>query len=121
MRKDLTVVDASAWIFKGTGLHNGSVLPAAIGSDVDSLQPRASHPANVQVLAHSGLPVNQAQANTRDGNTFYSDMTYYADPTSKAGVWTAAPTTGYRRCCPAAANRRRPRRWCSRSPATCSG
>ncbi|HEY2698348.1 MAG TPA: N,N-dimethylformamidase beta subunit family domain-containing protein [Pseudonocardiaceae bacterium] len=83
----LTVADASAWIFKGTGLHNGSVLPAAIGSDVDSLQPRATHPADVQVLAHSGLPASQAQANTRDGNTFYSDMTYYTGPNAKAGVW----------------------------------
>ncbi|HEY4018080.1 MAG TPA: N,N-dimethylformamidase beta subunit family domain-containing protein [Pseudonocardiaceae bacterium] len=84
---DLTVADASAWIFKGTGLHNGSVLPAAIGSDVDSLEPIATHPANVQVLAHSSLPANRAQASTRAGPVFYSDMTYYADPTSKAGVW----------------------------------
>ncbi|HJP77175.1 MAG TPA: N,N-dimethylformamidase beta subunit family domain-containing protein [Pseudonocardiaceae bacterium] len=84
---DLTVADASAWIFKGTGLHNGSVLPGAIGSDVDSLQPRASHPANVQILAHSGLPANQAQPNTKMGNVFFSDMTYYADPKTKAGVW----------------------------------
>jgi hypothetical protein len=87
VRADLTVADASAWIFKGTGLHDGSVLPAAIGSDVDSLEPQAGHPANVQVLAHSGLPANKAQANTRAGPTFYSDMTYYSDPASKAGVW----------------------------------
>jgi hypothetical protein len=87
VRANLTVVDASAWIFKGTGLQNGAVLGDAIGSDVDSLQPRATHPANVQVLAHSALPANQAQANTKMGNVFYSDMTYYADPTSKAGVW----------------------------------
>ena len=87
VRADLTVTDGSAWIFAGTGLHTGSILPAAIGSDVDSLQPRATHPADVQVLAHSALPANQAQANTRDGNIFYSDMTYYTDPATKAGVW----------------------------------
>ena len=87
VRADLTVADGSAWIFRGTGLHDGSTLPAAIGSDVDSLQPRATHPANVQVLAHSALPANQAQPSTHAGNVFYSDMTYYTDPAGKAGVW----------------------------------
>jgi hypothetical protein len=87
VRADLTVADASAWIFKDTGLRNGATLPAAIGSDVDSLEPLAGHPANVQVLAHSALPANKAQPSTHVGPTFYSDMTYYTDPTSKAGVW----------------------------------
>lgn len=85
----LTVTDASAWIYQGTGLHNGAQLPAVIGSDVDSLEPdpNAGHPANVQVFAHSALPANKAQAGTRDGAVFYSDMTYYSDPASGAGVW----------------------------------
>ena len=86
--KDLTVADASAWIFQGTGLQNGGVVPNAIGSDVDSLAPvNATYPPNVQILAHSALPANQAQASARAGGTFFSDMTYYTDPTSNAGVW----------------------------------
>lgn len=83
----LTVTAANSWPFAGTGLHDGSVLPNVIGSDVDSLAPPASHPADVQILAHSPLPADRAQANTRDGAVFYSDMTYYTDPASGAGVW----------------------------------
>jgi hypothetical protein len=83
----LTVTDANAWIFAGTGLRDGARLAGVIGSDVDSLEPRAAHPADVQVLAHSPLPADQAQPNVRAGPTFYSDMTYYTDPVSKAGVF----------------------------------
>lgn len=83
----LTVADDSAWIFAGTGLHNGSALPAVIASDVDSLEPGQGHPAGVQVLAHSALPAGQAQARSRAGGVFYSDMTYYTDPASHAGIW----------------------------------
>lgn len=87
VQASMTVVDPAAWIFQGTGLANGSTLPNVIASDVDSLEPGLSYPANVQVLAHSALPANQAQANTHSGPVFYSDMTYYTSPTSKAGVW----------------------------------
>ncbi|HKN98098.1 MAG TPA: N,N-dimethylformamidase beta subunit family domain-containing protein [Pseudonocardiaceae bacterium] len=84
---NLAVADPSAWIFKDTGLGRGATVPAVIASDVDSLEPVAAHPPDVQVLAHSPLPVRQAQAATRKGPVFYSDMTYYTDPASKAGVW----------------------------------
>jgi hypothetical protein len=83
----LTVTDADAWIFAGTGMRNGQSLPGVIGSDVDSLEPPASHPPNVQVLAHSALPADKAQTHTRVGPVFYSDMSYYTDPVGKAGVW----------------------------------
>ena len=83
----LAITAPQAWIFAGTGLHSGQRLTGVIGSDVDSLQPIATHPANVQVLTHSPLPTDQAQPHTRDGNVFYSDMTYYTDPASNAGVW----------------------------------
>lgn len=87
IQADMTVTDAGAWLFTGTGLRDGSVLANVIGSDVDSLEPREGHPADVQILAHSALPANKAQAGTRAGPLFYSDMTYYSDPTSGAGVW----------------------------------
>ncbi|HEY1573029.1 MAG TPA: N,N-dimethylformamidase beta subunit family domain-containing protein [Pseudonocardiaceae bacterium] len=84
---DLTVADPTAWIFKGTGLTKGSKVPGVIASDVDSLEPVAAHPPDVQVLAHSPLPVRQGEAASRDGPVFYSDMTYYTDPAGQAGVW----------------------------------
>lgn len=84
---DLTVTDGNAWLFAGTGLHTGSVLPNVIGSDVDSLEPRGGHPDDVQILAHSALPAGRAQAASRNGAVFYSDMTYYSDPAGGAGVW----------------------------------
>jgi hypothetical protein len=83
----MTLVDTSAWIFAGTGAGSGTRLPDVIASDVDSLEPMIGTPANVQVLAHSALPVHQAQARTRHGDVFYSDMTYYTDAKNKAGVW----------------------------------
>jgi hypothetical protein len=87
VRAGLTVTDANAWLFRGTGLRDGATLRDVIGSDVDSLQPAAEYPSDVEVLAHSALPAAKAQANTRDGAVFYSDMTYYTDPVGKAGVW----------------------------------
>lgn len=87
VRAGLTVADSSAWIFAGTGLRNGSVLPAVIASDVDSLEPAQSRPTHVQILAHSALPAAQAQPHIHTGPVFYSDMSYYTDPTSHAGIW----------------------------------
>jgi hypothetical protein len=87
VHESMTVVDPSAWIFNGTGVHDGMALPGVIASDVDSLEPGLTHPASVQVLAHSALPVKQAVATSHTGTTFYSDMTYYTDPKSKAGAW----------------------------------
>jgi hypothetical protein len=82
----MTVADPSAWIFDGTDLHAGATLSDLIASDVDSLE-QGDHPPGVQVLAHSALPVDHAQPGSHDGNVFYSDMTYYTDPKTKAGVW----------------------------------
>lgn len=83
----LTVTDSAAWLFTGTGLGNGASVPNVIASDVDSLEAGQSHPANVEVLAHSALPADHGQASTHDGPVFYSDMTYYTDPRTQAGVW----------------------------------
>ena len=83
----MTVADPNAWIFQNTGLTTGQALPNVIASDVDSLESGLGFPQNVEVLAHSPLPADQAQANTHNGPVFYSDMTYYTDPATKAGVW----------------------------------
>jgi hypothetical protein len=83
----LRITDPNAWIFQGTGLPAGAAVPGVIRSDVDSLEPRASHPANVQVLAHSPLDAHHAQARTQMAGVFYSDMTYYTDPVGHGAVW----------------------------------
>lgn len=83
----LRVTDSTAWIFAGTGLHDGQEIPGVIGSDVDSLDPQVGFPPNIAVFAHSPLDASQAQARTRHGGVFFSDMTYYTDPQSQAGVW----------------------------------
>jgi hypothetical protein len=80
------VAEANAWIFKGTGLQNGSQVPGVIASDIDHLD--VSAPTNIEVFGHSPVPLSVAYTNQGQwgGNT-YSDMTYYTDPTSGAGVW----------------------------------
>jgi hypothetical protein len=83
----LRVTDTAAWIFAGTGLRDGQAVPGVIRSDVDSLVPSVGHPPNVQVFAHSPLDARHAQARTQANGIFYSDMTYYTDPASGAGVW----------------------------------
>jgi hypothetical protein len=83
----LRVTDAAAWIFTGTDLHEGQDVPGVIGSDVDSLDPQLGFPPNVAVFAHSPLDASRAQARTSHVGVFYSDMTYYTDPESHAGVW----------------------------------
>ena len=83
----LTVSDASSWLFTGTGLANGTVLPGVIGSDVDALEVPQAVPADVQVVAHSPLSTADATAASRQGAVFYSDMTWWTDPQGQAGVW----------------------------------
>ncbi|HEY0803608.1 MAG TPA: N,N-dimethylformamidase beta subunit family domain-containing protein, partial [Pseudonocardiaceae bacterium] len=88
----MAVADPTAWIFAGTGLSGGSVVPNLVGSDVDSLEPGPVHPTGVQVFAHSELIAAQAQPASRAGPVFFSDMTYYTDPAGNAGVWDSGTT-----------------------------
>ncbi|HBW21242.1 MAG TPA: hypothetical protein DEH11_20630 [Actinobacteria bacterium] len=106
LHASLVVADASAWIFRGTGLHDGSAIPGVIASDVDSFYPANAHPSDLQVLSRSPIPASLGQSAL---GTFSSDMTYYTDPSSGAGVldtgtnnWIPA-LTGDRDGCPAAA------------------
>src|SRR5262249_52978313 len=70
----MTVSDASNWVWEGTGVANGTVLPGILGYEVDRLFPGS--PAGIADLAHSPYLLN--------GTTYYSDMTAYS---------TAAGTT----------------------------
>ncbi len=81
------VENASAWIFKGTGLADGSSIPGVIVSDIDHLDPSEPTPSNIEVLGHSPVSLSEAYTNQGQwGNDTYSDMTYYSDPTSGGGV-----------------------------------
>ena len=100
----------NAWIFKGTGLHDGSSLPNVIDSDIDHLDP--SSPSNIQVLGHSPLALSSVYTNQGEwGGYTYSDMTYYTEE-SGAGIFDSgtvnwiyalSPCTGPRGSCPSTA------------------
>lgn len=106
----LVVWDPSAWIFKGTAFSKGQPIPGVINSDIDHIDPSGPIPANLQVLAHSPIPLSEAfTSQGRWGNLTYSDMTYYTDPVSKGGVFdsgdniwvgTLAPCASSAKSCP---------------------
>ena len=84
----LVPYDASSWIFDGTGLHNRSTVPGVIASDIDHLDTSGPMPANLQVLAHSPIPLSTAYTNQGEwGGYTYSDMTYYTNRASGGGVF----------------------------------
>jgi hypothetical protein len=77
------VADAAAWIFQGTGLRNGAQVPGVLATDFDQFDP-GSHPADLQILGHSPIPVREAQSSRR---VPFSDMTYYTNGMGGAGVF----------------------------------
>jgi hypothetical protein len=77
------VADASAWVFDGTGLHNGEVIPSLIASDVDKFDLGYGQPADDQIFGHSPIPPGLGQTSI---GAFYSDMTYYTNAATGAGV-----------------------------------
>ena len=77
------VADASAWVFAGTGLHNGEVIPGLIASDVDKFDEGYGQPANDQIFGHSPIPAGLGQTSI---GAFFSDMTYYTNSATGAGV-----------------------------------
>jgi hypothetical protein len=66
---DITVTNASHWLFSGSGASNTTVLRGLLGYEVNAIAPAVS-PANVESLAHT----------TGDG--FESDVSYYVAPSS---------------------------------------
>jgi hypothetical protein len=78
-----TVSDASAWVFDGTGLRNGDVVPGVVASDVDQFEQADGQPANDQIFGHSPISASLGQHNTVP---WFSDMTYYTNASTDAGV-----------------------------------
>ncbi len=82
------VYDASSWIFAGTGLRDGSQIPQVVASDFDHVASGYPMASDLQVLGHSPVPLLGAFTSQGQwGGDTYSDMTYYTDPASKAGVF----------------------------------
>ena len=84
---DFVVADSSAWIYRRTGLHDGSTIPKLLASDFDQFDPH-SHPDGEQILGHSPISLHGAQSTLGASQGYvYSDMTYRVDPTSGAGIF----------------------------------
>jgi hypothetical protein len=78
-----TVADASAWVFAGTGLRDGEVIPGVVASDVDQFARAEGQPADDQIFGHSPVAARAGQSNI---SPWFSDMTYYTNATTGAGV-----------------------------------
>jgi hypothetical protein len=104
----MVIADASSWVFQGTGLHVGSSLPGVIGSDFDHVIASSATPSDLDILAHSPIPLSQATVSGGewDGET-YSDMVYFTNPQGKAGVIDTGNNVwigDLRACAPATTN-----------------
>lgn len=86
----MVIFDAAPWFVRGTGLTDGVQVPSVINSDIEHLDPSGPMPANLQVLAHSPIPLSEAYTNQGEwGGDTYSDVTYYTEAASGAGVFDA--------------------------------
>jgi len=74
----LQIITASSWLWRGTGLNDGSVLSGALGADFNHFNPAVANPPNVQILAHSQVVGG------------FSDVTYSATP-GRGGVFARGP------------------------------
>ena len=75
------VADASAWVFAGTGLRDGEVIPGVVASDVDKFDRTYGQPPDDQIFGHSPIPPGLGQTSI---GAFFSDMTYYTDAATGA-------------------------------------
>ena len=104
------VSDASSWIMKGTGLHNGSKLGGVISSDIDHLYLGGGSDPKSDVVGHSPVPLNLAYTNQGSWNgVTYSDFVYHVNAKSHAGIidtgtvnwiWAMSSCVAKRPTCP---------------------
>jgi len=86
----MVIWDPNAWVFRGLTLTKGTNIPGLINSDIDHINPGGAMPSNIEVFAHSPIPLSVAYTNQGSWNgATYSDMTYYSDPVSQAGVFSS--------------------------------
>ena len=75
---DIVVTNASHWLFNGTGVSNGSLLPGVLGYETDAISAYA--PAGTISVAHSPFP--------KGGPLVYADVSLYT-AASGANVFAA--------------------------------
>ncbi len=86
------VADGAAWIFKGTGLRTGSSVPGVISTDLDEFD-SGDYPPDLEILGHSPVPLKDAVSEGGYLQGYLaSDMTYWTDATSQAGIWDSGTT-----------------------------
>jgi hypothetical protein len=78
------VVDPASWLFAGTGVRVGTVLPGLVGSEYDRVQAGAPQPAGVELLLHSPVRCR--------GHASFADATYYTTP-SEAGIFDSGTSS----------------------------
>jgi len=84
---------AAAWLFRGTGLHGGSRVPGVVTGDLDAFDP-GDHPSDLEILAHSPVSLSDAMSETGAAQGYlYSDMTYWTDAASGAGIFDSGATS----------------------------
>lgn len=78
------VLDANSWIFAGTGVRDGQVLPTSLGGEYDMALPNdPATPPNLSVIAAAPLRIGPRAT--------MGTITYYTAP-SGAGVFSAGTT-----------------------------
>jgi hypothetical protein len=106
----MKVFDANTWLFQGTKVTDGTEIPSVINSDIDHLDPSGPMPQNLEVLAHSPIPLSEAYTGQGQWNgDTYSDVTYYTNSSGAAifdsgdNIWVATlqPCSSSAPACPA--------------------
>jgi len=82
----LMVSEPSSWLFSGTGLAAGAQIPGVLSTDFQAYDPSRPNPANVEILAHSPVVIQQHGPG-------FADTTYYTLPTSRGGVFESGANT----------------------------
>ncbi|MGH9126075.1 MAG: N,N-dimethylformamidase beta subunit family domain-containing protein, partial [Acidimicrobiales bacterium] len=77
---DMVIADPENWLFAGTGVVAGQVLPGVIATEYDRYDPNVPSPPDVEILTHSPLRCGGQQDD--------ADSTYYTAP-GGAGVFAA--------------------------------
>ena len=72
------VASPDAWLFRGTGVQQGTRFPGLVGIEYDRVNPGYPVPRPIEIVAHSPL--------TCRGVNSYADSAYYTHP-GGAGVF----------------------------------
>jgi hypothetical protein len=74
------VASPDSWLFRGTGVRQGTRFPGLVGIEYDRVNPGSPVPRPIEIVAHSPL--------TCRGVNSYADSAYYTHP-GGAGVFAA--------------------------------